>query len=276
MGNYHHHQNPSAFKLDLNVLTDICNLYDADGLYAIDPDQHSPLIGYAYDGFPIYGAYGYKNIDGTGGVIRIKSGYQLRNITQRAEWADGTDVEDGPDINTTYPIGYFREDYEYIEHTTDQEYLDVHNGRFAVTPEYPNGIYAYYATVDENWNSAYPYVVGPTFYGESANRKITTVPEPTTVFTDMVNVDDTFFDQLKVSVFPNPTSDLVAIQIGKLVDEDLVVDLIDLSGRILDRTTIPKGSTIAYFDIQTIYEGSYLIKISNGTNNTIEKVSIIK
>jgi hypothetical protein len=34
MGNYHHHQNPSAFDLDLNVISTICNLYDADGLYA--------------------------------------------------------------------------------------------------------------------------------------------------------------------------------------------------------------------------------------------------
>ena len=40
MGNYHHHQNPSAFKLDLNVISTICNLYDADGLYAIDDKQY--------------------------------------------------------------------------------------------------------------------------------------------------------------------------------------------------------------------------------------------
>ena len=83
MGNYHHHQNPSAFKLDLNVISTICNLYDADGLYAIDSTQHSPLIGYAYDGFPIYGAYGYLNTNGTGGIVRMKSAYQLRNITVR-------------------------------------------------------------------------------------------------------------------------------------------------------------------------------------------------
>jgi len=35
MGNYHHHQNPSAFKLDLMVISTVCNLYDADGLRAI-------------------------------------------------------------------------------------------------------------------------------------------------------------------------------------------------------------------------------------------------
>ena len=66
MGNYHHHQNPSAFNLDKLVISNVCNLYAADGLYVIDSTKHSPLIGYAYDGFPIYGAYAYKNLDGTG------------------------------------------------------------------------------------------------------------------------------------------------------------------------------------------------------------------
>ena len=92
MGNYHHHQNPSAFKLDLTVISNVCNLYDADGLYAIDSTQHSPLIGFAYDGFPIYGAYAYLNTNGSGGIVRMKSGYQLRNITTRTidpEWKCG-------------------------------------------------------------------------------------------------------------------------------------------------------------------------------------------
>lgn len=75
MGNYHHHQNPSAFKLDNVVVSTVCNLYDADGLYVIDSTQHSPLIGFAYDGFPIYGAYAYKNKNGTGGVVRMKSSF---------------------------------------------------------------------------------------------------------------------------------------------------------------------------------------------------------
>jgi hypothetical protein len=180
MGNYHHHQNPSAYKLDLTVISTVCNLYDSDGLYAIDPAIHSPLIGFAYDGFPIYGAYGYKNADGTGGITRIKSGFQYRNITARTVWADGTDVPDGPSVSTTYPLGYFREDYEFVSHAGQEDYLDEHNGRFCVTPEYPNGIYCYFATVDANWNSAYPYAVGPYFYGNKTASKVTTIGETVT------------------------------------------------------------------------------------------------
>ena len=121
MGNYHHHQNPSAFKLDINVLSTVCNLYDAEGLYAINPNSHSPLIGYAYDGYPIYGAYGYKNSDGSGGITRIKSGYQLKNITTRANGPDLDQVvtiTQGPNTGSQEALflGYFREDYEHVEH----------------------------------------------------------------------------------------------------------------------------------------------------------------
>ena len=277
MGNYHHHQNPSAFKLDLNVVSTICNLYDADGLYSIDSNQHSPLIGYAYDGFPIYGAYGYQNSNGTGGIARIKSGYQLRNISVRTHWADGTDVDDGPAVNGTYFLGYFREDYEWISHPGQEDYLDVHNGRFCVTPEYPTGTYAYFATVDQNWNSAYPYAVGPTFYGIYANRKVASVGETTTVYTPPVlglSVGDSDF--LSVTAFPNPATDLIAIQIGGLVKEDLKAELIDLSGKIIQSTRINQGMTIAYFDVQTVYGGVYLLRVSNSTYNWTGKVIITK
>ena len=164
-GNYHTHQNPSAFNLDLVVLSTVCDIYAADALYVINSTEHSPLVGYAFDGFPIYGAYGFANADGTGGVVRIKSGYQLRNMTTRTQYADGTTVTAGPAVSTTYPLGRYREDYEFVAHPGMEDYLDVHNGRTCVTPEYPNGTYAYFCTVDENHNSAYPYVVGPTFYG---------------------------------------------------------------------------------------------------------------
>lgn len=182
--NYHHHQNPSAFKLDLVVLSNICNLYDADGLYAINTAQHSPLIGFAYDGFPVYGAYGFANAGGsTGGITRIKSGFQLRNITVRTHYADGTDVPDGPAVSATYPLGYFREDYEWLAHTGNDSYLDIHNGRFCITPEYPTGTYCYFATVDANHNSAYPYLIGQTFYGTKTALKVASILEAVTVYT---------------------------------------------------------------------------------------------
>ena len=270
MGNYHHHQNPSAYKLDLNVISTICDLYDADGLYAIDSTAHSPLIGFAYDGFPIYGAYGYKNADGTGGITRIKSGYQLRNITTRTLWADGTDVADGPSVSTTYPLGYFREDYEFIAHTGQEDYLDEHNGRFCKTPEYPNGIYCYFATVDANWNSAYPYAVGPYFYGNKTASKVTTIGETVTTYTATVGLNDI---EIEVNVFPNPTNDFLIVQLNGLNKTNTQIELVDLNGKIVASQTINQGSTIGYIDVSTIYDGNYKVRII--TENQIKTISII-
>ena len=272
--NYHHHQNPSAFDLDLNVISTICNLYDGDGLYAINPSQHSPLIGYAYDGFPIYGAYGYANTNGTGGITRMKSGYQLRNITVRTHWADGTDVSDGPAVSATYPLGSFREDYEWVAHPSDESYLDEHNGRFCVTPEYPAGIYCYFATVDVNHNSAYPYLIGPTYYGNKTGAKVTSVTESTTTY--ILASNDFNLNNKMIKVFPNPASDLIAIQIGDLVKSDLKIELFDITGRLIKSNQINAGQTITYFDVQDIYNGTYLVKITDGKDTISKKIIIDK
>ncbi len=276
MGNYHYHQNPSAFKLDLKVISTVCNLYDAEGLYAIDSTKHSPLIGFAYDGFPIYGAYAFRNLDGTGGIVRMKSSYQLRNITRRTTSPTGSAVTSGPDVSTTYPLGYFREDYEFISRTGQNDFLDEHNGRFCVTPEYPRGTYCYFATVDANWNSAYPYVVGPTFYGVYANRKVTAITESTTRFTGTTSVRESSNEAFSVNVFPNPSNEFLALQILGLNKEDVLVEMFDVTGKLVQKTTLAQGTTTTYLDTRTVYAGTYVVKLTGRNGATTKKVVISK
>lgn len=275
MGNYHHHQNPSAFKLDKNVISTVCNLYDADGLYVIEPTKHSPLIGFAYDGFPIYGSYGYKNSDGTGGIVRIKSSYALRAISARNTYSNGSSVTPGPPVSSTYPLGYFREDYEFISHSGEDDYLDEHNGRFCKTPEYPNGTYAYFATVDENHNSAYPYIVGPTFYGNKVVTKVNGINEPTKKYVPPATSVNNEIKNIKISINPNPSSDLIAMQIDGILKTDIDVQLVDIKGKLVNKTKILSGSTIAFFNTEALYQGSYFVKFV-GENFNITKKVIIK
>lgn len=278
--NYHHHQNPSAFKLDISVTSTICTLYDADGLYVINSSQHSPLIGFAYDGFPIYGAYGYKNVDGTGGIERMKSSYVLRSITTRTITPEGITSTPGPSVSTTYPLGYFKEDYQYVATSTlTPDYLDAHNGRFCVTPEYPNGIYAYFCTVDANWNSYYPYAVGPTFYGTKQASKVTSITETVTTYTGSstsTGLSNVEMDNLNISIFPNPTSDIIAVQLNNFNTDNTKLELYDLTGKLIQQTSIYQGSTIAYFDTRTLYSGVYFVKIQIGQNVINKKIVIEK
>ena len=279
MGNYHHHQNPSAFNLDLVVTSTICVLYNADGLYAIDSTKHSPLIGFAYDGFPIYGAYAYKNANGTGGIVRMKSSYALRNMTTRTTSPTGATVTSGPNVSTTYFLGYFREDYQYNATTTlTPDYLDEHNGRFCITPEYPAGIYCYFATVDKNWNSAYPYVVGPTFYGTITASKVTSITEAVTSYTasNTVGLTNNNLINTQINVFPNPSSELIYVQILDLVKEDSSVELYDALGKLIDKTVIFAGSTFSWFDTKKLYAGTYYVKILNSSAAVTHKVIVTK
>ncbi|MFK8058256.1 MAG: YHYH protein [Saprospiraceae bacterium] len=274
MGNYHHHQNPSAFKLDLETVSTVCNLYDADGLYAIDSTEHAPLIGYAYDGFPIYGAYGFANADGTGGVTRILSGYQLRNITERTTKPDGTASDAGPGFDGDYFLGYFREDYEFVDDANNDAVLDEHNGRICITPEYPNGTYAYFATVNADWTSAYPYAVGPTFYGNFERRNVMTVDEMTTVYDATSTTREQAFGNIKFNVLPNPVSDLVAVQVDGLVSRELTLELVGTDGKSYAKTRIPEGGTLAHFDVQTLYPGTYYITIADGVERTVRTIVV--
>jgi hypothetical protein len=97
------------------------------------------LIGWAADGFPIYARYGYTVANDTASAIKvIKGSYRFKAK---------------PDSNrppvSTYPMGTFVQDYEYVAGLGD---LDECNGRTGVTPEFPQGIYHYYAT------DTYPYL----------------------------------------------------------------------------------------------------------------------
>jgi hypothetical protein len=115
---------------------------------------HSIIIGWAYDGNPIYGPYGYTDPNNIqSGVSIINSGYKL----------DALSIFDRPSTSI-FPQGFFIEDYKF----DNSGNLDIHNGRFCKTPEFPNGVYAYFAGVTTSITSntlelKYPYFVGETF-----------------------------------------------------------------------------------------------------------------
>ena len=65
-------------------------------------------------------------------------------------------------VQSGYLLGDLVQDYIYDSSVGT---LDEFNGKFAVTPDYPNGTYAYFMTEDGSGNPVYPYVIGRKFYG---------------------------------------------------------------------------------------------------------------
>ena len=112
--------------------------------------SHSPILGFAYDGNPIYGAYGYQNpLNPSSSIVRMSSSYSI-NMTRVS----------GPS-SVTYPIGTFINDYTYNDGSGS---LDQNNGRFCITPEFPEGVYAYFITVSDVNQPVFPYILGENYY----------------------------------------------------------------------------------------------------------------
>lgn len=102
-----------------------------EGVLASEDGSSVPaLIGYAADGFPIYGPYGYSDPQSKSQVRELKSSYNLKSGSR----------PHGPGGRYN---GKFTQDWTYVAGSGD---LDQCNGRFAVTPEYPDGTYHYVLT----------------------------------------------------------------------------------------------------------------------------------
>ena len=114
------------------------------------PQQHSPIIGWAYDGNPIYGPYGFDEANNSSSISRILNpGYRL----------DSTNIINRPSLSS-FGSGFFVEDYVY-DNSGD---LDENNGRFSKTPDFPNGTYAYFAGISTITGSpVFPYFIGDTY-----------------------------------------------------------------------------------------------------------------
>ena len=98
--------------------------------------NHSPMIGWAADGFPIYVMYGYTDPSNPKSpVVELTSSHRLKQGSRPSG-------ENGP--GGEYD-GAFIQDYEFVEGLGT---LDQCNGRFCVTPEFPEGTYAYFFSQD--------------------------------------------------------------------------------------------------------------------------------
>ncbi|AMO42876.1 virion structural protein [Cyanophage S-RIM50] len=160
-GEYAHLSNPQRLRY---ILGDNLAI-NTDGSIREQETQleHSPIIGWAFDGTPIYGPYGYEDpTDQSSSIVRVSSSYKLKSNLVFNEITNPNPYREEGSLLSVDPAGTFIEDYEYSFALGD---LDQYNGRFCKTPQYPNGRYCYFVTIDntENGNPIFPYILGPSF-----------------------------------------------------------------------------------------------------------------
>jgi hypothetical protein len=249
-GEYHHHVSPRC-------------------LYNItDSTHHSPIIGFAFDGYPVYGAWAYANTNGTGGLKRMRSSYTTTTTSTRTN---------GPSVSSTYPVGCFMEDYVFTSNAGD---LDFRNGRFCVTPEYPAGTYAYFVTLDGNLDPQFPYTMYKSYYGivqagnTGPNGGHNTVTESVTSYTGTTGVIESAEEVIEYKVYPNPANDQLNIIIAGEASDNVSITIQDLTGKTIMVVSQLEINKVNKLNVSELGKGVNLMRIRTGAGDRTEKLII--
>nr|MBP8157567.1 T9SS type A sorting domain-containing protein [Flavobacterium sp.] len=122
-------------------------------------------------------------------------------------------------------------------------------------------------------NSAYPYAVGPTFYGNRTASVVASITETTSPYT--LDNADFNLSNLNIKIYPNPAQEFIAIQTD-MVENNLKVTLIDVLGKTIQTNEIMQGSTLCILDLSTVYNGTYFVKVANGKEDKTFKIIVNK
>ncbi|QDT50304.1 hypothetical protein Pan258_43610 [Symmachiella dynata] len=126
-GNYAHVQPTGAYHYH-GLPTELLEIL------GLKKESHSPLVGWAADGYPIYAVYGYADAENPESKVKaLASSYRLKSGRRPSGRGEPGGKYDGT----------FVADYEFVEGAGD---LDECNGRFSITPDFPAGTYAYFLT----------------------------------------------------------------------------------------------------------------------------------
>jgi hypothetical protein len=211
-GVYHYHADPLGLRYLLGDHVDYSATTKTFSEDTNAPTKHSPILAWTADGYPLYGPYGYSNpTNANSGIRRMVSGYVIRNgeygtsnltlngRTTIPQWAArlysvGSN-QAGPNVSSSYPLGRYMEDNDYlgddINTNTGTNYqqgvdfdLDQYNGRWCVTPEFPQGTYAYFVAISSNGTPVFPYDIGRGYYGVPIGGAVGAIAE--TVVTNFI------------------------------------------------------------------------------------------
>ena len=214
-GEYAHLSNPQRLRY---ILGD--NLTEVGGVVSEINDslEHSPIIGWAFDGNPIYGPYGYDDpTDQTSSITRLQSSYRLRSNLVYDEVTNPYPSRTAGPLLTDEIAGKFIEDYEYVFSLGD---LDQYNGRFCKTPEYPEGRYCYFVTIDNTTagNPVFPYVLGPSFNSVVDKWNLSSSAIQQNIPTGVVRFRDPYENvDIDVDRAPNASTNALSLENGDIL-----------------------------------------------------------
>ena len=62
-------------------------------------------------------------------------------------------------------------------------------------------------------------------------------------------------------VWPNPSNEIAMVQVNGLTEQSRKISLYNQLGQLIQQKILAQGSTIVYFEIDTLYQGLYYVKV---------------
>ena len=274
-GEYAHISNPKQLRY---VLGD--NLNSINGVLTEKQSGivHSPIIGWAFDGNPIYGPYGLSDPTSlSSSVVPIQSGYSLKsNLVYNVNTNPIPKRIEGPSLDD-YEAGTFIDDYEYV-FRSESIYLDQYNGRFCKTPEFPEGTYAYFVTLTSAGLPAFPYIIGPNFYSVVDFWNLNQFATQANIPTGIVRYRDPFENvDIDIERAANESTNAITLENGdyltyEIEDEDK--DGVISNAEIIDPDIIFEESKLELFDYFPTVDISSRVDIEVETTTKFEDAKI--
>ena len=75
----------------------------------------------------------------------------------------------------------------------------------------------------------------------------------------------------QVNVYPNPASSEFKVELPSIVQNEVKLHLIDMTGRKYEKGMIPSGGNSATVNVEDLSEGIYILEIGNGNTGIIRK-----
>jgi len=213
------------------------------------------------DGFPVYYKYVYSDPnDPASELTTLTSGHTLKAGNRPG---DGITAPDG-----VYD-GFYVEDYEFLNANWP---LDECNGRFGITPDFPNGTYYYVMT--DNW----PYIPR-CFYGtviDNTFRIGPNCPDSNAEIDCSEEIVSSIaqFEAAQILIAPNPSSSTLQLlstdaQLNAIIRQ---VSIYDLSGKIWYRSTTFEN----VIDLSPLVSGSYFLQVNFENTQVTKKIIVQK
>ncbi len=202
--------------------------------------------------------------------------YDIKLVATNLGGSDSITKVDYITVGGTLPDAFFEADNTHINQGDKVNFTDLSSGEpTAWSWEFEGGTPE---TSDEQNPQNITYSEGGSFNVTlTATNGVgeNTLMEENYILVDWVGVED-FEGPSDFRVYPNPGTGIFVLEFASSDNEKIELEVSDAFGKIISKRTVVKSKSTFVLDLKKEKGGVYFVKIINGNEQIVKKISIVK